>query len=68
MAKVIKSFVVMFFTGFFTNWLEDFFILAGIGIIVFNTYLITIAEVNVLAGNYTLGVVLIIIGLVLAKR
>ncbi len=26
MAKVIKNFIIAFFTAFFTEWLEDFFI------------------------------------------
>ena len=68
MAKVIKNFIIAFVTGFFTNWLEDFLILMGIGIIIFNTYLITVVDVNILAGNYLLGAVLILIGVILAKR
>jgi len=68
MAKVIKNFIIAFVTGFFTNWLEDFLILTGIGTIIFNTYLITIVDANILAGNYLLGAVLILIGVVLAKR
>lgn len=68
MAKAIKNFIIAFFTGFFTHWVEDFLILVGIGLIVVNTYLITIVGSNILAGNYLLGFVLIFIGVVLAKR
>ncbi|MED4124021.1 hypothetical protein P4641_08535 [Halalkalibacterium halodurans] len=68
MAKVIKNFIISFFTAFFTKWLEDFFIFTGAIIIIVNTYLISIVEGNVLAGNYLLGFVLILTGLAIAKR
>ena len=68
MAKAIKKFFILFFTAFFTQWLEDFFIFTGAVIIIVNTYLITIVEGNILAGNYLLGFVLIITGVVIAKR
>lgn len=68
MAKVIKSFIIAFFTAFFTKWLEDFFIFVGVGLIVFTTYKITIMDINILAGNYLLGLVLMLIGILLAKR
>lgn len=67
-AQALKEFIIAFFTSFFTNWLEDFLILVGIGLIVVNTYLITVVGVNVLAGNYLLGTILIFIGVVLAKQ
>lgn len=63
-AKAIKAFIV----AFFTQWVEDVLILAGIGLIVVNTYLIGVVSGNILAGNYLLGVVLIFLGVVLAKR
>lgn len=63
-AKAIKA----FFIAFFTQWMEDVLILAGIGLIVVNTYLIGVVDYNVLAGNYLLGVVLIFMGVVMAKR
>lgn len=63
-AKAIKA----FFIAFFTRWVEDVLILAGIGLIVVNTYLIGVVTGNILAGNYLLGVVLILLGVVLAKR
>jgi hypothetical protein len=67
-AKAIKKFFILFFTVFFTQWLEDLFIFTGAVIIIVNTYLITIVEGNILAGNYLLGFVLIITGVVIAKR
>ncbi|MEK4199091.1 MULTISPECIES: hypothetical protein [Cytobacillus] len=68
MAKTIKNFIISFFTAFFTKWLEDFFIFVGVAVIVINTYLITTVEVNIIAGNYLLGLILIILGVVLAKQ
>lgn len=68
MAKIIKSFIIAFFTSFFTNWLEDFFILAAIILVVVNTYLITVIDLNILIGNYVLAVFLAIIGLAIARR
>lgn len=68
MAKAIKNFLISFFTAFFTKWLEDFFIFTGAIIIIVNTYLISIVEGNVLAGNYLLGFVLILAGVAIAKR
>ena len=63
-AKAIKA----FFIAFFTQWVEDVLIMAGISLIVVNTYLIGVVSGNILAGNYLLGVVLIFLGVVLAKR
>lgn len=45
-----------------------FFIFVGVAVIVINTYLITTVEVNIIAGNYLLGLILIILGVVLAKQ
>jgi len=67
-AKAIKEFIISFFISFFTKWLEDFLILSGITLIVVNTYLIGVVEINILAGNYLTGFVLIFLGVVLAKR
>lgn len=67
-AQALKQFIIAFFTSFFTKWVEDFLILVGIGLIVVNTYLITVVGMNVLAGNYLLGVIFIFIGVVLAKQ
>ena len=68
MAKASKEFIISFFVAFFTKWVEDVLILAGISLIVVNTYLIGVVGYNGLAGNYLLGVVLIFMGVVLAKR
>lgn len=68
MAKAIKNFLIAFITAFFTRWLEDFFIFTGAVIVIVNTYLISIVEGNILAGNYLLGFVLIITGVAIAKR
>jgi len=68
MAKAIKKFIIAFITGFFTVWLEDFLILAGLALIIFNTYLFSVIDINILIGNYLLGVVLIFIGVILVKR
>lgn len=68
MAKAIKQFLIAFFTGFFTNWLEDFLILSGITLGIVNTYLITVIKPNILAGNYLLSVVLIFMGIIFARR
>lgn len=67
-AKAIRDFFIAFFTTFFSKWLEDVFILAGIGLIVVNTYLITVVETNVLSGNYLSGIILVLIGVVLARK
>jgi len=64
MAKAIKSFILLFFTSFF----EDFLILAGLAMMAVNTYLITVVDINILTGNYFVGIILLIIGVVLAKR
>ncbi|WP_026908946.1 hypothetical protein [Paucisalibacillus globulus] len=68
MAKTIKDFLIVFFTAFFTKWLEDFFILSAIVLVVVNTYLISVISLNILIGNYVLAIFLVIIGLVLARR
>lgn len=64
MAKAIKK----FFITFFTYWVEDFLILSGIILGIVNTYLITVIKSNILAGNYLLSVVLIFMGIILARR
>lgn len=68
MAKTIKGFIISFFISFFTKWLEDFFILSAIILLVVNTYLITVISPNILAGNYVLAAILFIIGLILSRR
>lgn len=68
MAKAIKKFIIAFITGFFTVWLEDFLILAGLTLVIVSTYLISVVDINILAGNYVLGAVLMLIGIILVKR
>ena len=67
-AKAIKGFIIAFFISFFTKWLEDFFILVAVVLVIVNTYLITVIDLNILIGNYVLAIFLAIIGLVLARR
>lgn len=45
------------------QFLEDFFIFAGLFLLVFTTY-----SLDTTLGNYFLGLVLVIIGVFLAKR
>ncbi|MYL41816.1 hypothetical protein [Virgibacillus salexigens] len=68
MARVIKNYLIAFFTAFFTKWLEDFFIVSAIVLTVLNTYLISVIGLNILIGNYVLAVFLAIIGVTLARR
>lgn len=67
MAKALKGFIIAFFTSFFTKWVEDFFIFAGIVVLVVNTYLLATLDWAIIAGNYTLAVVLLIIGIVASR-
>jgi len=46
-----------------SKWLEDLFVFVGTAFIVATTY-----SINELAGNYLLGVVLVAVGLLLAKK
>jgi len=68
MAKAIKSFITAFFVAFFTKWVEDFLIFTGLTLGIVNTYLITVINSNILAGNYLLSAILIFVGVILAKR
>lgn len=61
-AQTIKNFILAFFKSFFTNWLEDFFILVGVGVVIYTTY-----TINITIGNYVLGIVIFAFGLILAK-
>jgi len=45
------------------KWLEDLFVVGGTAVIVATTY-----SINEVAGNYLLGVVLVAVGLLLAKK
>lgn len=64
MAKVLKEHLGVFIKSFFTNWLEDFCLLVGVIVILTTTY----NEFGVTIGNYTLGIVLLILGFLVAKK
>ena len=67
-AKAIKEFIISFLLSFFTKCVEDFLILTGLTLAVVNTYLITVVDSNILAGNYVLSAVLIFVGIIIARR
>jgi len=50
--------------AFFQNWLEDFFVLSGIVLILFTTY----QKFGCVIGNYLLGFILLAVGFLIAKR
>lgn len=62
MAGIIKEFIIAFFKSLFTDWLEDFFILVGIAILIGTTY-----SISTLVGNYVLGATIFLFGLILAR-
>jgi len=64
MAKVLKENFGIFFKVFITKWLEDFFIFLGIVIALFTTY----NAFGYVIGNYSLGFVFLIFGILIAKR
>jgi len=64
MAKLLKKNLISFFKDLVANWLEDFFIFAGVLIVLFTTY----QEFGYTAGNYALGCVLLVCGLLIAKK
>lgn len=68
MAKAFRNFILSFFTVFFTKWLEDFFILAGLFMVVVTTYLFTFIKINILVGNYLVGAILILAGIAIARK
>ncbi|MGD6781334.1 hypothetical protein ACQCT3_18030 [Sutcliffiella horikoshii] len=68
MARAIKNLIVSFFTVFFTKWLEDFLIFAGLSTVVINTYLLTTIDINILIGNYLVGAILILAGIAIARK
>lgn len=68
LAKIIHEFLIAFFTAFFSRWLEDFFIVVGLIVLVVNTYLISVVALNVLLGNYLLALILLLAGIAIAKR
>jgi uncharacterized membrane protein YobD (UPF0266 family) len=64
MAKVLKSFVTKMLKSLLTEWLEDFLILIGVVVILYNTY----HHFGETAGNYLLGVIFLLFGFAFAKR
>lgn len=63
-AKLIKENIINFFKSLFTKWIEDLFVFMGILIIVYTTY----KSFGITVGNYSIGIILLYIGLILAKR
>lgn len=64
MAKLLKETIGGFLKGLLSKWIEDFFILAGIAIALVTTY----ENFGTVIGNYSLSIVLVLIGLALAKK
>jgi hypothetical protein len=64
MAKQLKNLMKKFFINLLTKWLEDFFILAGISVILWTTY----REFGFTVGNYSLGFVFLVFGFLIAKK
>lgn len=64
MVKVLKEQLAMFLKSFIKNWLEDFFLLVGVIVILTTTY----NEFGFSIGNYALGIVLLILGFLIAKK
>jgi uncharacterized membrane protein YobD (UPF0266 family) len=64
MAKALKSFVAKMLKSLLTEWLEDFLILIGVVIILYNTY----HHFGETAGNYLLGAIFLLFGFAFAKR
>ena len=60
MGKKLKSMIV----NLLAKWLEDLFIIAGISVIVATTYI----NFGSMVGSYLLGGVLLLIGILIAKR
>ena len=60
MGKKLKSIIV----NLLAKWLEDLFIIAGISVIVATTYI----NFGSMVGSYLLGGVLLLLGLLIAKK
>lgn len=60
MGKKLKSMIIILLT----KWLEDLFILAGTSVIVATTYI----NFGEMVGNYLLGAILLVFGILIAKR
>ncbi|MCM3411237.1 hypothetical protein [Metabacillus litoralis] len=59
MAKLIKLFII----NVLNKWVEDLFMLVGIGFLVYTTY-----SINITAGNYLVGAVFLLFGFLMAKK
>ncbi|WP_368657638.1 hypothetical protein AB3Z07_21230 [Metabacillus halosaccharovorans] len=59
MAKLIR----LFFINLLNNWLEDLFVLLGVGFLIYTTY-----SINITAGNYLVGAVFLLFGFLMAKK
>lgn len=64
MSKAIRENLIAFFKIFLAKWLEDFFILTGVVVILVTTY----NQFGTTIGNYTLGGILVFFGLMFAKK
>jgi uncharacterized membrane protein YobD (UPF0266 family) len=64
MAKALKNFISKVLKSLLTDWLEDFLILIGVVIILYNTY----HHFGDTAGNYLLGALFLLFGFAFAKR
>jgi hypothetical protein len=64
MAKRLRNILIAFFQNLLTKWLEDFFIFAGIAVIIGTTY----KAFGSVVGNYSLGVIFLTIGFLIAKK
>lgn len=60
MGKTIKIFLAYLLA----KWLEDLFIIAGISVVIATTYI----NFGSMVGSYLLGGVLLMVGLLIAKR
>lgn len=60
MGKKLKSIII----NLLTKWIEDLFILAGTSVIVATTYI----NFGQMVGSYLLGAILIVFGLLIAKK
>lgn len=64
MAKKLKKLILVFLISLVTKWLEDIFIFTGLTLLIVTTYM----EFGLTLGSYALGVVLLVLGLLLAKK
>lgn len=64
MAKKIRKICGNLIINLLTKWLEDLLIFAGIAVIIGTTY----EKFGTTIGNYSLGLVLLIFGFLIAKK